>query len=63
MEVSITKAILAAVTTTRDERITGVPVFYAETEEEMVEMSVILSRVMEAVAHDMGNGVYIIVKH
>ncbi|NLM53256.1 MAG: hypothetical protein GX197_10615 [Firmicutes bacterium] len=63
MEVSITKAILAAVTITRDERVTGVPVFYAESEEEMVEISVILSRVLEAVAHDMGNGVYIIVKH
>lgn len=63
MQVSITKMILAAVTTSLNRNVSGVPVFYAETEEEMVEMSVILSRVLEAVAHDMGNGVYIIVKH
>ena len=43
MQVSITKMILAAVTTSPNRNVSGVPVFYAETEEEMVEMSVILS--------------------
>jgi hypothetical protein len=54
--------ILAAVAT-EGQNISGVPVFYAEDEEERATMATILSRVLEAVAHDMGNGVYIIVKH
>lgn len=62
MEVSITKAILAAVTTEQN-RVSGVPAFYAENQEERANMARILSRVLEAVAHDMGNGVFIIVKH
>lgn len=64
MEITIAKVILAAVTTRKDQhRVSGIPVFYAETEEELVKMATILSRVFEAVAHDMENGVYIIVKH
>ncbi|HAA37674.1 MAG TPA: hypothetical protein DCE00_02240 [Firmicutes bacterium] len=64
MEVTIAKIILAAVTTKKAEhRISGVPVFYAETDEEVINICTILSRVLEAVAHDLGNGVYIIVKH
>ncbi|MDW7651621.1 MAG: hypothetical protein SCK29_08445 [Bacillota bacterium] len=62
MDVAIRKMILAAVTT-EEKCIGGVPVFYAKNEEEMANMALILSRVLEAVAHDMGNGVYIIVKH
>jgi hypothetical protein len=54
--------ILAAVTTEQN-RVSGVPAFYAESQEERAEMATILSRVLEAVAHDMGNGVFIIVKH
>ncbi|EEG77117.1 capping complex subunit for YIEGIA [Dethiobacter alkaliphilus] len=62
MDVAIKKLILAAVTT-HDKQVSGVPTFYADNEEERARMSTILSRVLEAVAHDMGNGVYIIVKH
>ncbi|MBS4030732.1 MAG: hypothetical protein KGZ63_04840 [Clostridiales bacterium] len=62
MQITITKMIMAAVTC-EERKIHGVPVFYARDEEEQERMAVMLSRVMEAVAHDMGNGVYIIVKH
>lgn len=63
MQVAITKMILAAVTTGKESTVTGVPLFYAESGEEQAKMATVLSRVLEAVAHDMGNGVYIIVKH
>ncbi|NLZ93584.1 MAG: hypothetical protein GX922_06190 [Firmicutes bacterium] len=64
MEITIAKIILAAVTTRKgQDRVSGIPVFYAETDEEMIKMATILSRILEAVAHDMENGVYIIVKH
>ncbi len=62
MEIAIKKKIMAAVTC-EARKVEGVPVFYAKDEEEKEVMAVTLCRVMEAVAHDMGNGVYIIVKH
>ena len=62
MDVSLKKVILAAVTA-EEGRISGIPVFYAQSEEQRAVMATILSRVLEAVAHDMGNGVYILVKH
>lgn len=62
MEVAIRKVILAAVTT-QEQQIHGVPVFYARNEEEKEFIAMTLSRVLEAVAHDMGNGLYILVKH
>lgn len=63
MEITIAKMILAAVTTAGDRRVEGCPVFNAADEAEAAEMCLVLSRVLEGVAHDMGNGVYIIVKH
>lgn len=62
MQIAITKMIMAAVTC-EEQKIHGVPVFYAKDEDEQQRMATVLSRVMEAVAHDMGNGVFIIVKH
>jgi hypothetical protein len=62
MEIAITKMIMAAVTCD-EQKVHGVPVFYAKDKEDQERMATMLSRVMEAVAHDMGNGVYIIVKH
>jgi hypothetical protein len=43
--------------------VSGVPVFSAKNEEEQANMATILSRVLEGVVHDMGNGVYIVVRH
>jgi hypothetical protein len=62
MEVAIKKMILAAVTT-EDRNIRGVPVFHAEDEDEKQLIALTLSRVLEAVAHDIGNGILILVKH
>jgi hypothetical protein len=62
MEVSVTKIILAAVTVSR-ETVSGVPVFFAQNQEEQQWIAKTLSRVLEAVAHDLGNGTYILVRH
>lgn len=40
-----------------------VPVFYAKDQEEKELITTALSRILEAVAHELGNGVYILVKH
>ncbi|MBT9172109.1 MAG: hypothetical protein DDT21_00490 [Syntrophomonadaceae bacterium] len=62
MEISVTKLILAAVTTCK-ETVSGVPVFYARNQDEQEWITKTLSRVLEAVAHDLGNGTYILVRH
>jgi hypothetical protein len=62
VEVAIKKLILAAVTTEKG-KIRGVPVFYAKDEDEKEIMALTLSRVLEAVAHELANGIYILVKH
>ncbi len=51
--------------TTDPERVVGggVPVFVAGDEEEMAEMALQMSRILDAVAHDMGNGVFLVVQH
>ncbi len=62
MDVAIRKLILAAVTTGEGE-VSGVPVFHAKDDEQKEFIATTLSRVLEAVAHDLGNGVYILVRH
>ncbi|CFX21225.1 Uncharacterized [Syntrophomonas zehnderi OL-4] len=39
------------------------PVFLAKNAEEQERLCLLLSRIMGGVAHDLENGVYIIVKH
>ncbi|MBS3899017.1 MAG: hypothetical protein KGZ54_09920 [Dethiobacter sp.] len=62
MNVSVRKVIMAAVAID-GKKVSGVPVFSAQNEEEQANIATILSRVLEAVVHDMGNGVYIVVRH
>ena len=62
MEISITKLILAAVIT-GGAKVEGMPVFYVDSEEQQKKAVLALSRILEAVAHDLGNGVTIVVKH
>lgn len=66
MEVSLTNNILAVVTLKKDGNKVdggGCPVFYAEDEEELEQIAMLLSRLTLSMAHDLGNGVYILVKH
>lgn len=41
----------------------GTPVFIAENEREQQQLATVFSRVLKAMAHDLENGVLIIVKH
>lgn len=62
MEVALKKVILAAVTT-KQHQVANVPTFFAKDEAEKETITVALSRILEAVAHDLGDGLYILVKH
>jgi hypothetical protein len=63
MEVSLNKYILAIVTIKRDKVAAGVPIFYCDSEEEKEQVASNLTRITNGMVHDIGNGVYIIVRH
>ena len=39
------------------------PIFYGEDKEEVEYISMLLSRLTMSMVHDLGNGVYILIKH
>ncbi len=55
---------LLAVVTLNKEAVGGdIPIFFASTQEEQAEVAGILSQILKAMVHDLGNGVYLLVKH
>ncbi|NLM68777.1 MAG: hypothetical protein GX177_02105 [Firmicutes bacterium] len=63
VEITPTNQILAVITTNRDRVGGSAPIFYADSHEELEQISIYLARIFMAAIHDLGNGVYIIVKH
>jgi len=63
MDVALKEQILAIVTTNIEKVSGSVPVFIASDFNEAQHLSLLLSRVLKAMAHDLENGVFIIVKH
>ncbi len=60
------EGIIAVVTLKEDAHKIGggrASVFFAEDEEEREYLTMLLSRITTATAHNLGNGVYILVKH
>lgn len=64
MDVGIKENILAIVTIDKNAVSSGtVPTFYAKDEEERERISLLLSKVMMGMVHDLENGSYVIVRH
>jgi hypothetical protein len=63
MKTSLSKYILAAVTLDRTLVGGGVPIFVARDRPEQDRIATTLARITTAVAHDLENGVYVLVKH
>ncbi len=60
----LNKFILAIITSEPDKVSGGgTPVFISRNIEEQDNIATILARVTEGVIHDLGNGVYILIKH
>ncbi len=55
--------ILAVVTLRHDAVGGGAPIFYANDEAERERIATYLSRILDAMVHDLENGTYILVKH
>ncbi len=62
LEVTIQKAILAAVTDDLS-RVSGVPAFVAKDDDSRQKKALYLSRILQGAVHDLGDGVLIVVKH
>ncbi|GAB7388179.1 hypothetical protein BSNK01_20160 [Bacillaceae bacterium] len=65
MGTTLEKYILAIVTTEKNrEKVGGgAPLFFAEDEEELQKTAFTLEKILDGMAHDLHNGVIIIVKH
>ena len=63
MNVGITDATLAIVTTNKEMKSVNVPIFYAENEKELQERGLIISKTMGGMVHDVLHGTLIIVRH
>ena len=58
--------ILAIVTTKADKpkvNSGSTPIFYASDQQEVNYIAMLISRLTMSMAHDLGNGVYILIKH
>lgn len=63
-DIAVKEYLLAIVTSKRDAvGGGGTPIFYAKDEEEQARLALYLARIVDGMVHDLGNGVYIIVKH
>lgn len=63
-EVTLNKCILAVVTTNPGKVSSGsIPTFYCESDEELERIASLLTRITNGMVHDLGNGVYILVRH
>jgi hypothetical protein len=64
IEIRLEKNIVAVVTTEKSRRVAhGVLVFQAQDAEEQQEVAFLLGRLLDAVPHDLGNGMLVLVQH
>jgi len=55
--------ILAVVTKNKDSVLGGLPIFFAEGDEELERIALYLSKILLGMVHDLENGTYVIVRH
>ncbi|NLY11893.1 MAG: hypothetical protein GX020_09495 [Firmicutes bacterium] len=63
MKTTQAHTILAIITTDKEKVGGGIPIFYANSFEELERKALYLARILMAAIHSMGDGTYIIVKH
>lgn len=60
---SLEKTILAVITTDRRRVGGGVPIFYADHPDEVQVIGAHLEAILDAMVHELQEGLYIVVKH
>jgi hypothetical protein len=41
----------------------GAPIFFARNEDELISISIKLSKILDSTVHELENGTYIVVRH
>ncbi|OPY58929.1 MAG: hypothetical protein A4E55_00535 [Pelotomaculum sp. PtaU1.Bin035] len=55
--------ILAVITLQMEKVSGGAPIFFARDEEEQEKIALYLSKILDAMVHDLENGTYVVVRH
>lgn len=63
MSENLSDAILAVITLHMDKVSGGAPIFFVRDEKEQEKVANYLSKILDAIVHDLGNGTYIVVRH
>jgi hypothetical protein len=63
-DVTLKESVLAIITHRRDAVAGGgAPIFYSKDEDESSKIALYLARILNGMVHEVGDGIYIIVKH
>ncbi len=57
------ESIQAVVTVNMDKVSGGAPIFFARNEDELISISIKLSKILDSTVHELENGTYIVVRH
>ncbi|ARA99344.1 MULTISPECIES: capping complex subunit for YIEGIA [Geobacillus] len=57
------KMILAIITTNAENVAGGAPIFVCRTKEEMEQIATNLEAILDGIAHELSDGLFVIVKH
>jgi hypothetical protein len=63
MSVKLEKYILAALTTHPEKVPSGTTVFHCKTQEELEKIAANLEAILDGIAHELDEGLFVIVKH
>lgn len=63
MDIGLNDYIIAIVTTDKDMKSNTVPIFYAKDREDLEKRSLMISKCVTGMVHDVLNDTFIIVKH
>jgi ribosomal protein L34E len=63
LSTTIQKFILAAVTTSPEKVPSGTTVFHCKTDEELQKICANLEAILDGIAHELDDGLFVIVKH
>lgn len=63
MDIGINDYTLAIITTDRNIMSANIPIFYVENVEQLETKSLLVSKCLQGMVHDIGDNTFIVVKH
>jgi len=63
LDVRSVQSIAAIITNQRDAVSGGAPIFFVQDDEERQRVAFLIGRLLDGMVHDLGNGIFIVVKY